>query len=131
VDLRYLHGTEFSFYGNYQVVDRVDLTFSHNFSRQLTGRIGAFFEHTEPSGDDPNQTIPPNNYYRQAGNETREGVGVGARYAINEWMDVDASTDVENRNDHGDKSYRSYTAVLGLTFYLNALTPKVRTAISR
>jgi len=131
VDLRYLHGTEFSFYGNYQVVDRVDLTFSHNFSRQLTGRIGAFFEHTEPSGDDPNQTIPPNNYYRQAGNETREGVGVGARYAINDWMDVDASTDIENRNDHADKSYRAYTAVLGLTFYLNALTPKVRSAISR
>ena len=131
VDLRYLHGTEFSFYGNYQVVDRVDLTFSHNFTRQLTTRIGTFFEHTTPSGDNPQDTIPQNNYYSDAGSVTREGIGAGARYAINDWMDVDASADVENRNDHGDKSYRVYTAVVGLTFYLNALTPKVRSAISR
>lgn len=131
VDLRYLHQTEFSFYGNYQVVDRVDLTFSHNFTRQLTGRIGTFFEHTDPSGENPQQTIPPNNYARDAGTVTRVGIGAGARYAINEWLDVDASADVENRNDHSAKSYRVYTGVVGLTFYLNALTPKVRTAVSR
>jgi len=75
--------------------------------------------------------VPADEFTSDAGNTTREGVGVGMRYAINDWMDVDASTDVENRNDHADKSYRAYTAVLGLTFYLNALTPKVRSAISR
>jgi hypothetical protein len=131
VDLRYLHGTEFSFYGNYQVVDRVDLTFSHNFTRQLTGRVATFFEHTDPSGNNPQNTVPSNNYYHEAHNVTRWGVGAGVRYAINDWLDVDASTDVDNRNDHADKTYLSWRAILGLTFYLNALTPKVRTAITR
>ena len=131
VELRYLHQTQFSFYGNYQVVDRVDLSFSHNFSRQLTGRIGIFYEHTDPSGHYPQETIPPSPYTNGSPNVNREGIGAGLRYAFNEWMDIDLSADVENRNDHTDKTYRNYTGVLGVTFYLSALRPRGRTAISR
>lgn len=130
VDLRYAHDTEFSFYGNYQVVDRVDLSFTHNFTRRLTGRISAYYEHTDPSGNDQAQSIPPNNLSSNDDNMNLEGLGVGFRYAFNEWMDIDISADVENRNDHVDKSYKNYRGVLGVTFFLNALTPKPRTAIA-
>lgn len=128
--LSYLHGTEFSFYGNYQVVDRVDLTFTHNFSRRVTGRVAVYYEHTDPSGDNPPETIPPNDLTHGSGNMNLEGLGVGVRYAYNEWMDIDLSADVENRNDHVDGSYRNYRGTLGVTFFLNALTPKPRTAIA-
>jgi hypothetical protein len=130
-DLRYLHAAEFSFYGNYQIVDRVDLTFSHNFTRQLTARVGTFWEHVDPSGDNPPDSIPPNDFHDDAHNYTRFGIGTGARYAVNEWADLDATVNYERNNDHSDKSYGTYTATAGVTFYLNALTPKVRSAISR
>lgn len=129
-DLRYVHGTQFSFYGNYEVVDRIDLSFSHNFSRRLTGRISTYYEHTNPSGRSAPQTIPPNDYSNNAPNTSLEGLGVGIRYAFNEWMDIDLSADVENRNDHTSGSYKNYRGVLGVTFFLNALTPKPRTAIT-
>jgi predicted porin len=147
IDLRYLHQTQFSFRGNFQVVDNVQLSFSHNFSRQLTGRIDAFYEHTDPSGRNrpevvsingrsgPGSGVPAANAAQgglaSAHNVNREGVGVGLRYAFNEWMDVDWSVDWENRNDHARNSYRNYRGVLGFTFYLNALTPRSRVAVER
>lgn len=130
-DLRYLHGTEFSFFGNYQVVDRVDLAFTHNVTRQLTGRIAAFYEHTDPSSTRPNETIPGNEFSTSANNVNRLGLGAGIRYVINEWLDLDLSADMERRNDHTDFSYTNYRGVLGLTFYLNALTPRARSAALR
>jgi hypothetical protein len=131
IELRYLHQREFSFYGNFQVVDRVDLTFAHNFTRQLSGRLAAFYEHIDPSGSTPQETIPESDISHDSLNYARYGIGAGVRYAFNEWMDFDAHADVENRNDNTDKSYRNYTGTIGVTFYLNALTPKERTVVSR
>lgn len=129
-DLRYIHDAEFSFYGNYQVVDHVQFTFSHNFTRQLTGRFQAFYEHTNPNGQSPQASIPSNTISQGANNVNREGAGLGLRYAINEWMDVDLTANVENRNDHTVNSFRNYSGILGLTFYLNALVPQAQSSAS-
>jgi hypothetical protein len=130
-DLRYAHQMAFSYYGNYQLIDRIDLSMQHNFSRALTGRIDTYYEHESPEGRNPQQTIPPSPESQPAPDVNREGVGVGLRYAFNEWMDFDLSMNVENRNDHTTNSYRNYSGTLGITFYLNSLTPKGRVASER
>jgi hypothetical protein len=128
IDLRYLHQSEFSFYGNYQIVDRVDLNFTRNLTRRLTGRISSFYEHIDPSGSYPRETIPPSPDTADAPNSSRWGVGAGLRWAWTDWMDVDLSADMERRNDDIDQGYTNYRAILGLTFYLNALKAKPRAA---
>jgi hypothetical protein len=131
VDLRYIRTAEFSFRGNYQLTDRVELVASHNLSRQLTGRVDVFYEHDDPSGRSPNRTIPDDALSQRALSINREGAGVGLRYAYNEWADLDLTLSVDNRNDHTTNSYKNYTGELGVTFYLNALIPKGRTASER
>lgn len=129
IDLRYLHQAEFSFYGNYQIVDRVDTNFTSNLTRRLTGRLSAFFEHTDPSGTYPRETIPPTPGTQDAPNSSRYGLGAGLRWAWTDWVDIDVSADVErNRSDVSTNDYNNYRAVIGLTFYLNALTAKPREA---
>jgi hypothetical protein len=128
IDLRYLHQAEFSFYGNYQVVDRVDTNFTSNLTRRLTGRVSAFFEHTDPSGTYPAETIPPTPGAQDAPNATRWGVGAGLRWAWTEWVDIDLSADSEWYSNDVSGDWKNYRAILGLTFYLNALKPKPRGA---
>lgn len=126
IDLRYLHQSEFSFYGNYQIVDRVDLNFTRNLTRRLTGRLSTFYEHENPSGKFPPETIPPSPNTQDAPNESRWGVGAGLRWAWTDWVDLDLSADMERRNDDVDRGYTNYRAIFGITFYLNALKPKPR-----
>ena len=128
IDVRYLHQAEFSFYGNYQIVDRVDANFTSNLTRRLTGRLSAFYEHTNPSGSFPRETIPPTPGTGDAPDTTRIGIGAGLRWAWTDWMDIDLSTDMERSNSDLDTDYVNYRAIVGLTFYLNALTAKPRRA---
>ena len=128
IDLRYLHQAEFSFYGNYQVVDRVDLNFSRNLTRRLTGRVSTFYEHTDPSGKSPPETIPPSPDTADAPNTSRWGLGAGVRWAWTEWADLDLSADAEWRADDVQPGYANYRAVFGITFYLNALKARPRGA---
>jgi len=130
-DLRYTHDTQFSFYGNYEVVDRVEFSVSHTFSRALTGRADTYWEHTDPSGKQPQETVNGTDFSHGATNVNREGAGVGLRYAVNEWMDLDLSVNVENRNDVSENSFKNYEGVFGITFYLNALTSKARVGSDR
>ena len=128
IDLRYLHQAEFSFYGNFQVVDRIDTNFTSNLTRRLTGRLSAFYEHTSPSGTYPRETIPPTPGTQDAPNTGRWGLGAGLRWAWTEWVDIDLSTDMERYANDATGDWHNYRAILGLTFYLNALKPKPRGA---
>ena len=127
VDLRLLRANQFSFYGNYQIVDRADLTFTHNITPRLVGRVATFIEHTNPSGRFPNETRTPDVATSSAPHTTRGGVGVGLRYRVNEWMDVDWTYDYERRNSQ-IRPYTNHRVVLGLTFYLNALAPRPKSS---
>ncbi len=131
LDLRYTHDAEFSFHGNYQIVDRLEWSASHTFTRQLTGRVDAYYEHQSPSGRSPQTPINGIDLSGPAKNVNREGAGIGFRYAVNDWMDFDVSMNVENRNDHTDNSFKNYEGILGVTFYLNALTPRPRPGTDR
>jgi len=131
VDLRYSRDAEFSFRGNYQLVDRIELSASHTFSRQLTGRVEGFYEHQEPDGRFPQEPLNGIDLSAPSPNVNREGGGVGLRYAVNEWMDLDVNLSVENRNDHTIRSFRNYEGILGITFYLNALTSRPRAGLDR
>jgi hypothetical protein len=125
-DLRYSRQAEFTTHGgNYSIIDRVDLSASHTFTRQLSGRVEVYYEHESPTGDAPAQAVTGTDISSSAPDINREGAGVGVRYAINEWLDVDLSANIENRNDHAN-SYKNYEGLLGLTFYLSALTPRTR-----
>lgn len=127
LDLRFLRTNQFSLHGNYQITDRLDLSASHNFSRKLTGRISAFLEHSDPSGQFNPETVDgPTAQTRNATPVNTTGVGTGFRYAYNEWMDFDASFDIQNRNAQAERSGKDYRGILGVTFYLNALTPRPR-----
>lgn len=122
VDLRLLRTNQFSVFGNFQVVDRADLTYSRNITPRLTGRVSSFLEHTNPSGENPPNGGPrsPNRHM------SRGGVGVGVRYKLNEWLDADLSYDYERRNAETDRTYSNSRVALGLTFYMSALRPKPR-----
>ena len=85
---------------------------SSSASPRLLGRVGTFWEMSEPSDN--------------SGNLYRGGVGVGGRYVITEWSDVDLSYDYERRNGPDLQSYGNHRVVLGVTFYLNALRPQAR-----
>lgn len=131
-DLRYLRSNQFSTRGNYQIVDRVDLTFSHNFTRQLVGRLAMYAEHAAPSGMlNPDTVDGPTPQSEDAPSVNYTGIGVGVRYAFTDWMDFDASFDIENRNAEKATSWKNYRGILGVTFYLNALTPRSRSASER
>ncbi|MCE9636416.1 MAG: hypothetical protein K8T90_11990 [Planctomycetes bacterium] len=125
VDLRYLRTNQFTFHGNYQIVDRMDLTFTHNIGQNLTGRVGTFFEYADPSGrlrqqDDTFSGDTTGDYPAT----TRFGAGAGLRYRINEWLDADGQYDWERRN--GRASFVNHRVSAGVTFYLSALKAKSR-----
>jgi hypothetical protein len=125
VDLRMLRTNQFSTFGNFQILDRVDLTYSRNITPRLTGRVSSFLEHTDPSGENPPNNLPgdarsPNRHM------SRGGVGIGVRYKVNDWLDADLSYDYERRNAGVDRSYTNSRVVLGVTFYMSALRPKPR-----
>lgn len=130
MDLRYNRANQFSYHGNYQIVDRLDYTFTHSITPKLVGRFQTFWEYSNPSSGYNSPTYadgsrPPNQ--TRLGTITRGGVGVGFRYPIEEWMDVDLSLDYERRNgyDHRD-SYTNYRGVLGVTFYFSGLNPPTK-----
>jgi hypothetical protein len=132
IDLRYVRQNQFTFHGNYQITDRVDLTYSHNITRNITGRLAVYGEHSNPSGQIAQETQPhthPDNT-APAPNVNNLGAGIGLRWAFNEWMDFDWSFDYSRRNDH-EKSYSNYRSLLGVTVFLNSLTPRPRTASPR
>jgi hypothetical protein len=130
LDLRYTHDVEFSFYGNYQEVDRIEFSATHTFTRQLVGRADVYYEHENPSGYSPQQPLNGIDLSKPAPNVNREGGGVGLRYAVNEWCDLDLSVNAENRNDH-ENSFRNYEGVFGVTFYLNAIKRNPRVGPDR
>ncbi len=122
-DLRYLRTNQFSFRGNYQIVDRVDFTLTHNITRRLVGRVATYYEHTSPTGtliplraDGSAQLLNQHNR-----NVNRGGVGLGLRYPIEDWVDLDVSVDYERRNSAHESSFTNYRGVVGLTFYLSGL----------
>jgi long-subunit fatty acid transport protein len=129
MDLRYNHETEFSTHGNYQLVDRIEFGVSHAFNRQLSGQLDLYYEHSDPSGENPHEPLNGIDLSESAPNVNREGAGIGFRYAINDWMDVDMSMSVENRNDVPENSFKNYQGLLGFTFYLNALTSRMRAPV--
>ena len=132
MDLRFLRTNQFSLHGNYQITDRLDLSASHNFTRKLTGRISAFLEHSDPSGlFNPETVDGPTAQTRNATPVNTTGIGTGFRYAYNEWMDFDASFDIQNRNAQEERSGKDYRGILGVTVYLNALTPRPRQGAER
>lgn len=126
VDLRLLRTNQFSTFGNYQILDRADLTYTRTITPRLTGRFAAFIEHTDPSGKDPPNVIPGDTSQGPNRNMSRGGVGLGARYKVNEWLDADMSWDYERRNAQQDRRYTDHRITLGLTFYLSAIRPKPR-----
>jgi hypothetical protein len=127
MDLRYGRNNAFSYYGNYQIIDRFDYTFTHNITPKLVGRVQTFWEYSNPSSGYNSPTYAdgtrPPNQTRQ-GTQTRGGVGIGFRYPVEEWMDVDLSFDYEKKNgyDHRD-SFTNYRGVMGVTFYFSGFTP--------
>jgi hypothetical protein len=78
----YLRTNQFSFFSNFQITDRVDGSYTHNLARNLIGRIGAYFEHANPS---------------QGGNLNRAGAGLGAQYLIAEGIRIGADYEFVNR----------------------------------
>ncbi len=127
MDLRYGRNNQFSYYGNYQIVDRLDYIFTHSITAKLVGRFQTFWEYSNPSSGYNSPTYAdgtrPRNQAR-VGTVTRGGVGVGFRYPIQEWVDVDFSIDYERRNGYRSRdSYTNYRGILGLTFYFSGLNP--------
>ncbi len=119
LDLRYTRANQFSFHGNYQINDRIDFSVTHSFSRRVTGRFQAFFEHSDPSGqlspDYANGAPPPTRAH--FGPVNRAGLGVGVRYPIEDWVDLDVSVDWEQRLAEHDSSYSNLRGLMGVTFY--------------
>ena len=129
MDLRYIRTNQFSYRGNYQIIDRVDYTFTHTIMPKLVGRFQTFFEHSNPSGKRSNDnvngdTVRNQSRYRDV---QRGGVGVGARYQLEEWVDLDLSFDYEKRNAEQDNSYTNYRGIMGITFYFAGLKPPEQT----
>lgn len=131
VDLRLIRTNQFSVRSNFQVTDRADLAYSHNITPRLVGRASAFVEHSNPSGetpplapdvrfapDDPNRIRSPNR------NINRGGVGLGLRYRLTDWADLDASWDYTRRNERSENSYTNHRVGLGVTLYMSGIRPK-------
>lgn len=133
MDLRYGRNNQFSYHGNYQITDRVDYTFTHTITAKLVGRFQTYWEYTNPSSGYNSPTYASGERPRdqsRVGNVTRGGVGVGFRYPIEEWVDLDLSFDYERRNgyDHRD-SFTNYRGILGVTFYFSGLNPPQKSAL--
>ena len=127
LDLRYIRSNEFSFHGNYQIIDRFDLTFTRQINRNMTGRIGVFWEHGDPSGrlapQNVNVGFDTTSEYPET---TRGGGGVGLRYALTDYADFDVYYNYE-RNNSRVSGFSNHEAGIGVTIYLNALRPRRET----
>ena len=123
IDLRFLRTNQFSFHGNYQIVDRFDLSVVHNISPSLAGRVATFFEYSDPSGLLRQRPVAGGPEGPDYPSSTRFGVGTGLRYKLNDWLDADMNFEWERRNNRLT-GFTNYTASLGLTMYLNALKPR-------
>ena len=128
--LRAQRQQQFSAYSNYQINDRIDLTYTRTLMPRLVVRAAVFLEHTDPSGENPNyvNTAPGTTGNGQSPNRhtSRGGVGLGGRYTLNEWADADVSWDYDRRNGDPDRRYTNHRIVFGITIYLNALRPDTR-----
>lgn len=124
-DLRYIRTNQFSFHGNFQIVDRVDLGYTRIFSPRFSGKVAGFFEYLQPSGRIRPQEVGKSDTTGDYPNTTRFGAGAGVRYRLNDWADLDAQYDWDRRNNpiSGNTNHR---ASLGVTVYLNALKPQWR-----
>ncbi len=126
-DLRYLRANQFSFRGNYQITDRVDFTVTHTFARKLVARFQAFAERSDPSGLVLAKPVDGRPHVTSHhGGVSRGGVGVGVRYPIEDWVDLDVSFDWETRNAEHTNSYSNVRGIVGLTFYFSGLNPPKR-----
>ncbi len=124
-DMTVFRGQQFSLHGNYQIVNRLELNVTHNASCKLVSRIGVFWEHVDPSGlVSPKSALTGNTGLKnqqEYEDWDRFGVGVGARYPIEDWLDVDGSIGVERKNSYESRSFSNYSAQVGLTLYLAGL----------
>lgn len=124
LDLRYIRSNEFSYHGNYQIIDRFDLTFTHRLGKNLIGRLAAFYEHGDPSGrlSYQSETVGTD-LTSEYPNTNRGGGGFGLRYALNDYADLDFYYNYERRNDRVN-GFANHEAGIGVTIYLNALRPR-------
>ena len=108
----YTRTTTFSLKGNYQNVDRFDMSASYIVMDGLSARISGYYEWDQPSN---------------VADVYRYGAGAGVRYSINDFVDADLSYDVRWRNDMGNPSefpyargvdYEDHRVILAVTFYL-------------
>jgi hypothetical protein len=136
--LSYLRENRFTYHGNYQISDRVELALNQQLMQKLRGRVATYFEYDDPSGNlRPDDNTNPNpggpllpdtrTVSGDYPSSTRFGAGFGLRYAINDFMDADMDYFWDRRNNRVD-GYVNHHATAGLTFYLNALRPKARGA---
>ncbi len=106
IEFKYIHTVAFQLRGNYQDVDRADLSANQIITRQLMARVSVYAEWDRPSNgiDDV----------------FRYGAGVGLRYAINDFIDADFSYDYRIRvdTDINGTDYEEHSVRIGLTFYL-------------
>lgn len=109
-DLRLLRTLDFSPSANYQVINRADLSVTHNCLRNLVSRIGTFIEYSDQSDRQDS--------YDRGGNFTRFGVGIGSRYLLLDNADLDLSVDWSKRNTSRE-GYDTdvFSASLGFTYY--------------
>lgn len=111
-DLTLFRGNQFSNHGNYQITTRTELTFTHNWTCKLVTRAATFWENVKPSG----LTSPKSALTGYTGIRNTEryedwdrfGFGVGARYPLEEWLDLDASLDIERKNAYEVRSFSNY-----------------------
>lgn len=109
-DLRLLRTLAFSPSANYQVINRADLSLTHNCMQNLVSRIGTFIEYSDQSD--------PQGSYTKGGNFTRFGVGIGSRYLLLDNCDLDFSIDWSKRNtSRSGYGTEVFTASLGFTYY--------------
>jgi hypothetical protein len=103
VDLSARKGLDFSARGNYQDRWFADFNVTHNMLRGLVLRLGANFEHSDPS---QGRTI------------TRFGFGLGARYLLTDNFDVFTDVSWTKRNT-GREGWDTdwLVATLGITMY--------------
>lgn len=131
-DLRLLRQNQFSYHGNYQITNRADLSFNHQLTPVLNGRIEGFYEYDQYAGrisqesrptfpGDPR--IPRTDKYPGA---VRFGGGFGLRYRLNDWADLDGSYSWERKN-HRFSGFSNHAANVGITVYLSGLRARART----
>lgn len=102
-DFRVLRTLQFSASSNYQELSRLEATLTHNMFDRVVTRLGAFFEHSEPS---------------TGASITRFGVGTGARYLLLDNVDLDVSLDWRNRNTNRQGfDTTTFIGSFGVTLY--------------